>query len=72
MFKKKTKTDDPTARRNDLQARLSAAEDRLSALRTDAVAVASSNPDALTGLSETAVRTEFERRRGQGRRSGAS
>ena len=52
--------DDLAARRNDLQARLSAAEDRLQSLRADAVAVASSNPDKLPALSESASRTEFE------------
>jgi hypothetical protein len=61
MFKKKTqKPADPAARRNDLAARLSAAEDRLMKLRADAVTVASSDPDKLPALSEQAARTEFE------------
>ena len=61
MFKKKVpKPDDLAARRNDLQARLSVAEDRLKMLRADAVTVASSNPDTLPALSEQASRTEFE------------
>lgn len=61
MFKKKPKPADLAARRDDLQARLSVAEDRLQSLRADAVTVASSNPDALPALSEPCLsRTEFE------------
>ena len=53
MFKKKPKTD-------DLQARLRNAEDHLEALRAEAVAVASSDPDKLAALSEQGFRLEFE------------
>lgn len=57
MFKKKIRPDD---RRNDLQARLTAAESKLEKLRADAVAVASSDPNKLAPLSESAARLEFE------------
>jgi hypothetical protein len=61
MFKKKSpKPDDLAARHNDLQARLSAAEDRLTKLRADAVALASSDPDKLANLSSAAYHLEFE------------
>ena len=60
MFKKKPKSVDLAARRNDLQTRLSVAEDRLAELRAEAVAVAGSDQDKLADLSSTAARTEFE------------
>jgi hypothetical protein len=61
MFKKKPpKLDDFDTRRDDLQARLVAAEDRFSALRADAVAVASSDPDKLVDLAHKAATAEFE------------
>jgi hypothetical protein len=60
MFKKKLKPADPADRRADLAARLTAAEDRLTKLRADAVSAASTNPDQLAALSEQAARAEFE------------
>jgi hypothetical protein len=53
MFKKKPKPD-------DLAARLSAAEVRLTKLRADAVNAAGSAPEKLGALSEQAFRAEFE------------
>ncbi len=61
MFKKSPKPDDLAARRNDLQARLRAAEDHLTKLRADAVnAAGNAEADRLAGLSESAFRIEFE------------
>jgi hypothetical protein len=60
MFKKKPKIGDLTARRDDLAARLSAAEDRLTKLRAEAVAAAGVAPEKLGALSESAFRAEFE------------
>jgi hypothetical protein len=62
MFKpkKQPKTDDLSARHHDLPARLVAAEGRLNALRTEAIGVASCNPEKLAGLSESAAKIEFE------------
>lgn len=61
MFKKKTpKPSDPAARRNDLAARLAAAEDRLTKLRNSATVAARDTPDKLGAISENAYRAEFE------------
>jgi len=53
MFKKKPKPD-------ELQARLSAAEERLRSLRADAIIAARDNPDKLPALSKSAYSVEFE------------
>jgi hypothetical protein len=69
MFKKKPQNkaatkadvqDDLAARRNDLQARLSAAEDHLQSLRADATVAARDTPDKLASLSSAAYHLEFE------------
>jgi hypothetical protein len=61
MFKKKTqKPADCAERHDDLTGRLSAAEARLSALRTEAISDARTNPDKLAAHAENASRLEFE------------
>jgi hypothetical protein len=56
MFKKKPKPIEPA----ELSARLTAAEARLQSLRVEAIDAATSDPDKLPALSESAARLEFE------------